>query len=314
MRTTGWSTSTGRTSSFYAKRREAVVGKSMEEVLPPQIVEQRRELVRRALQGETGELQTTGVRTDGSTFDLELRFVPFEHSGKPHVLAIGRDITERKRAENALRASEAQYRAIFEAATDSLQLLDAQCRVVDVNPAYERMYGKRRDDVVGKGLADLVPAVFRKERLALVQRALEGSVAELQSTGFRGDGTPFELEVRVIPFRQRGELHVLGIARDITERKRAEKAMRASEEQYRAIFNASADALVLRDADFRIVDVNATYERMSGWTRDEVLGLDRVVANPDDVARTIRALHKDAVAGAADRARGAADSARWRPL
>ncbi len=68
--------------------------------------------------------------------------------------------------------------------------------------------------------------------------------------------------------------------------------MRASEEQYRAIFNASADALVLRDAGFRIVDVNATYERLSGWTRDEVIGLDRVVANPDDVARTIQALHK----------------------
>ncbi len=283
---------------FYAKRREAVVGKTMEEVLPPQIVHQRRELVRRALQGETSELQTTGVRRDGSTFDLELRFVPFEHGGKPHVLAIGRDITERKRAENALRASEAQYRAIFEAATDSLQLLDAQCRVVDVNPAYERMYGKRREEVVGKGLSDLVPAPFRKERLALVQHALEGDAAELQTTGFRGDGTPFELEVRVIPFRHRGELHVLGIARDITERKRTEEAMRASEEQYRAIFNASADALVLRDADFRIVDVNATYERLSGWTRDEVLGLDRVVANPEDVARTIQALHKDAVAGA----------------
>ncbi len=166
-----------------------------------------------------------------------------------------------------------------------------------MNPAYERMYGKRRDEVIGKTLTQLVPAPLRQERRALVERALAGEAAELLTTGFRGDGTPFDLEVRVIPFRHRGEPHVLGIARDITGRKKAEEAMRASEEQYRAIFNASADALVLRDADFRIVDVNATYERMSGWTRDEVLGMDRVVANPAEVAPTIRALHERALAG-----------------
>ena len=199
--------------------------------------------------------------------------------------------------EEALRASEEQYRAIFAAATDSLQLLDAQHRVVDVNPAYERMYGKRREEVIGKTLDELVPAPFREERRALVGRALAGGAAELLTTGFRGDGTPFDLEVRVIPFQHRGALHVLGIARDITARKRTEELMRASEKQYRAIFNASADALVLRDADFRIVDVNATYERMSGWTRDEVLGIDHVIANPTDVAPTIRAQHSRALNG-----------------
>ncbi|HQR20935.1 MAG TPA: PAS domain S-box protein [Burkholderiaceae bacterium] len=234
---------------------------------------------------------------DGHLMWNEVTLKRAEIAGQPRVLAFVRDVTERKQAEEALRASEEQYRAIFEAAADSLQLLDAQHRVVDVNPAYERMYGKRREDVVGKTLTDLVPAPLREERRALVERALAGETAELLSTGFRGDGTPFDLEVRVIPFQHRGKPHVLGIARDITGRRRAEEAMRASEEQYRAIFNASADALVLRDADFRIVDVNATYERMSGWKRSEVLGIDRVVANPADVAPTIRTLHARALGG-----------------
>jgi PAS domain S-box-containing protein len=236
---------------------------------------------------------------DGHLIWNEVTLKRAEIAGEPRVLAFVRDITERKRAEEALRASEGQYRAIFEAAADSLQLLDAQHRVVDVNPAYERMYGKRRHEVIGKTLTELVPAALQEERRALVERALAGETAELVTTGLRGDGTPFDLEVRVIPFRHRGERHVLGIARDITGRRRAEEAMRASEEQYRAIFNASADALVLRDAGFRIVDVNATYERMSGWTREEVLGLDRVVANPADVAPMIRAQHARALAGEA---------------
>jgi PAS domain S-box-containing protein len=405
---------------MYLKRRDDVVGKRIEELIAPHLVESRLELVRRGLRGEGGELQSPGYRSDGSTFELELRTIPVEHHGQPHVLAIGRDITERKRSENALRASEAQYRAIFEAATDALQLLDARHRVVDVNRAYERMYGKRREDVIGKGIEELVPAAFRAERMALVDRALAGEMAELQSTGFREDGTPFDMEVRCIPFEHRGERHVLGIARDITgrrraedalrasearyrmlfemessavmlvdadtlqlvdvnlaavqtygytreellkmtaadlsdepeatsesirgghgalniplrwhrrkdgtkfpveitanrleldgrrivlatirditERKLAEQALRASEEQYRAIFNASADALVLRDAEFRIVDVNATYEAMSGFPRAMVLGVDHVIANPPEVAETIRALHQRALAGEA---------------
>jgi PAS domain S-box-containing protein len=405
-------------TAMYGYTREEIVGSTFGDRLPTLDVARRIRMMQRALEGETGHLETRTIRKNGEAFDVEIRYLPILHRGEPHVLAIARDITERREREKALRASEAQYRAIFEAATDSLQLLDARHRVVDVNPAYERMYGKLRENVVGKGLDELVPAAFRAERLALVERALAGEIAELQSTGFRGDGTPFDLEVRCIPFEHHGELHVLGIARDITERKRAEQALRASEaryrtlfemesaavvlvdvdtlqlvdvnlaavqmygrtreellqltakdlsaepeatvpsiregggalniplrwhrrrdgsrfpveitanrleldgrqivlatirditerkraeqalrdseEQYRAIFNASADALVLRDAGFRIVDVNATYEAMSGFTRDLVLGQDRVIANPPEVAERIRALHARALAG-----------------
>jgi PAS domain S-box-containing protein len=264
---------------------------------PPYVLDTAIGHLEAAKRGEVARFEWHRRSRDGSLHWDEVVLKAAEIGGQRRVLAITREISDRKRAELALRASEEQYRAMFEAATDSLQLLDAQHRVVDVNPAYERMYGKRRDEVIGRTLTELVPARLRQERRALVERALAGEAAELLTTGFRGDGTPFDLEVRVIPFQHRGELHVLGIARDITGRKKAEEAMRASEEQYRAIFNASADALVLRDADFRIVDVNATYERMSGWSRDEVLGLNRVVANPADVAPRIQALHERALAG-----------------
>ena len=94
-----------------------------------------------------------------------------------------------------------------------------------------------------------------------------------------------------------GMPHVLYVGRDISERKRAEERLRTSEEQYRAIFNAAADALVLRDAEFRIVDVNPAYESLSGYSRDEVVGLDRVVANPPEIERQMKELHRGALAG-----------------
>jgi len=257
---------------LYGFAREEVIGATLDSRMPPDGVARRVACIRAALRGQEGVLETETLGKDGQSFFVELRYLPITHTGKPHVLAIARDITERKAAEAALRASEEQYRTIFEVATDSLQLLDAQCRVVDVNPAYERMYGRRRSDVVGKGLDDLVPEPFRAERLALVRRALAGEVAEVQTQGVRSDGTVFDLEVRTIPFQHRGQPHVLGIARDITERKRAEERLRASEEQYRAIFAASADAMVLRDEQMRVVDVNPAFLALVQRPREDIVG------------------------------------------
>jgi PAS domain S-box-containing protein len=133
--------------------------------------------------------------------------------------------------------------------------------------------------------------------LDMHRRVIAGEHVRFETAALRRDGTRLDVEVRCVPIQYRGAPHLLAIARDITERKRSEDALRLNEEQYRAIFNASADALVLRDAEFRIVDVNAAYAAMSGYAREEVLGADHVVANPREVDGEIKALHREALAG-----------------
>ena len=114
----------------------------------------------------------------------------------------------------------------------------------------------------------------------------------------RRDGQRYDLELRGVPIQHRGQPHVLYIGRDITQAKRAERALRDSEEQYRAIFNASADALVLRDADYRAVEVNPAYTTMSGYTREEVMAADHVLTQADPAVRARhRAQHELALAG-----------------
>jgi PAS domain S-box-containing protein len=283
---------------LYGWAREEVIGRSYE--LPPfspEYAQPRLDLVRRALAGESCHAELLALRRDGTTVLTEVHAIPFRHLGQPHVLAIARDITERKEVEEALRASEEQYRSIFQAATDSLQLLDAEHRVVDVNPAYERMYGRRRDEMIGKTLDELVPEPLRDERRTLVSRALKGEVAELQTVGYRSDGAVFDLEVRVIPFQHRGQPHVLGIARDITERKRNELALRSSEEQYRSIFNASVDGMMLKDAQHRIVDVNAAFLAMHGYQREDMLGRRLSEFVPDELQARCDALLPGIIAG-----------------
>ena len=279
--------------------REDLIGKKRWAFLPPEMDAHGWELHRRVISGEPIQHETVGVRKDGIRFDVEVRSVPIQYRGRPHVLAMGRDITARRLAEEALRASEEQYRAIFNASDDALVLWNSELKRVDCNPAYEKIYGFTREEVIAETYPEHFPPEYVERRRELARRTLDGEPCHVELESLRKNGERFFAEVRTIPIRHRGEPHVLAIARDITERKRAEEAFRASEAQYRAIFNATADALVLRDADFRIVDVNPAYEAMSGFKREEVLGADRVIAHPQRVNVSLVELHQRVLAGEA---------------
>jgi PAS domain S-box-containing protein len=277
---------------------EEMIGTDRVTTLSLRDAEFARELHRRALAGEAVRIESKAMRKDGTLLDCEVHGVPMSYGGKPHVLYIGRDITARKGAEEALRGSEEQYRAIFNASADALVLRDAEFRIMDINPAYEAMSGKTRAEVVGQTALTVSARDVTEDRVKLHAVALGGKPVQFETDGRRPDGTPFVLEVRGVPMSYGGKPHVLYIGRDITEGKLAERALRASEEQYRAIFNATTDALVLRDAEFRIVDVNTAYEAMSGRKREQVIGLrDLTLTRNSAVSAHRPDLHREAIGG-----------------
>ncbi|MGD9953483.1 MAG: PAS domain S-box protein, partial [Burkholderiales bacterium] len=281
------------------RRRADALGQVGLTISGDENLEERRALHARALAGEAVRFEAEGRQADGRAFVLEVRGLPIAYGGRPHVLYIGRDVTEAKTAERALRASEEQYRAIFTAAADAFVLRDAQFRVVDLNPAYEALAGVRREQVLGETQPLVKFIESEQERLALHRRVLAGETVRLEVDSERRDGSRFRLELQAVPMQYGGEPHVLYVARNITERKQAEEALRASWEQYRSIFNASADSLVLRDEEFRIVDVNPAYEAMSGRGRAEAMGRKDVTMSDPALAGRIRELHARALAGEA---------------
>ena len=179
----------------------------------------------------------------------------------------------RATAELEHSAGEARYRAIFNAVADSLVLRDADFQVVDVNPAYEKMSGRTRAEALGRSDLTMSPPELTERVRAMHARAIAGEPVMFEALARRKNGERFDIETRGVPIQHEGRPHVLYIGRDITARKSAELILRSSEEQYRAIFNAATDALVLRDAAFRIVDVNPAYEALSGYQRSEVIGV-----------------------------------------
>ena len=278
-------------------RRDEVLGVDLLTVIPQEMREPLFALHRRAIAGEPIQFEAPATTGAGKPAQVEVRGVPMMHQGRPHVLYIGRDITDRKAQEVRLRSSEEQYRAIFNATADALVLRDADFRIVDVNPAYEAISGHRREDVVG--LTELTMRVpeRNRDRDEVHRRALAGETVVLETEAIRGDGTRFLIEVHAVPMAYKGRPHVLYVGRDITGRKMQEERLRANEEQYRAIFNAIDEAIVLRDADFRVVDVNHAYELMSGYLREEVVGAGTLTFSSADKHEERLALHRRALAG-----------------
>ncbi|MCU0804830.1 MAG: PAS domain S-box protein [Burkholderiales bacterium] len=279
------------------RRREEVVGVDTLTLTAHDDPAKRRELHAVALAGRPIHFETEARRGDGTPFVIEVRGVPMSDRGRPHVLYMGRDVTENRLAERALRASEEQYRAIFTASADGIVLRDAQFRVVDINPAALAMVGKSRAEVIGRDRMVVVAETERERVRAMHRRVLAGASIRYEVEGVGADGRRMDLEIRLVPMQHQGLPHVLAIARDLTELRAVAEALRVSGEQYRAIFDAAVDALVLRDETFRIVDVNPAYEAMTGYSLAEVAGADYVVANPPEVDQRVKALHRRALAG-----------------
>ena len=183
-------------------------------------------------------------------------------------LAIASDIARRKRADEALRASEASYRAIFDAAEDAIFVHDiATGAIVDANAKACAAFGYTRDEFFALAIGALGSGeapYTSEDAMQLVARVASGEPLHTEWHSRNKDGSLRWHEVFGKRVTIGGRERILSLARDITSRKAAEAALRASEEQYRSMFNASIDGLALWTADGELVDTNPALRRIYG--------------------------------------------------
>jgi PAS domain S-box-containing protein len=184
---------------------------------------------------------------------------------------------EREHTDVALRASEASYRAIFETSEDAIFVHDLDTgAILDVNQKACEVYGYSCEEMrkldIG-AISSGIPPYTQEDAVKLIARAVAGERMQFEWHRKSRDGSLHWDEVFVKRASIGGTDRILAFTREITERKQAEEQLRASEEQYRAIFNASSDALMLWDTDGRIVDTNRATWVLGGYSQEEFMAV-----------------------------------------
>jgi PAS domain S-box-containing protein len=192
--------------------------------------------------------------------------------------AVGRDITSRRQAEEALLEITNTLQTLIQASPLAIIALDRNCRLKIWNPAATRFFGWSEAEMLGRSFTRVVPKKYHQEFKTMVAEEFRGITHTIQELRrHRQDGSFIYVSLWTAPLRNaRGEITLtMGIMADITARKQAEEALKASEENYRTIFNAVNDAIAVVDLEeIRFLDVNQKWSQMSGFSAEEAKHLD----------------------------------------
>ncbi len=247
-------------------------------------------LLARALAGETVPSPDIHYRLpqNGRSGWVSARYGPhLDAAGRIQgVIGLVREITDRRRMEEALRASEARHRALAESVSDALLSIDEGSRIVFVNRAVEELFGYTPAELLGRDLTMLMPEALRSAHREGLRSYVETGERRrpwegVELVGLRRDGTEFPIEVSFGEFRTDEGRQFVGVIRDLTDRRRATDALRESEEKFRTIADTLPCAVYIYQ-DGRFPFANPSLTAITGYTREE---LERIsfwdVIHPD---------------------------------
>ncbi|KNZ70534.1 signal transduction histidine kinase, nitrogen specific, NtrB [Thermincola ferriacetica] len=190
------------------------------------------------------------------------------------------DITERKKAEEALRKSEAKFKSYINQSIDGIHIVDNEGRYLEVNPAGCAMLGYTEDEMLHMTIADII-ASGQTDGFEHFKKLMETGESKGEITARRKDGTEITVEIHAVSL---GGGRNMGVVRDITDRKRAEALLQASEERFRQAFNYAPIGMALVSLDGGFLKVNKSLCEILGYTEQEMLSMRfQDITHPEDL-------------------------------
>lgn len=241
-------------------------------------------------------IETKHRTKDGRIIPVEIMANYLSFGGKELDCAFARDISERKRQEQALVESEANYRSLFDSSTDGIFILDLDGNFIDANKtAYDRL-GYSREEFLSLNIRELDHPSFIPQVPERFKQIREHGVAVFESGHLRKDGSimPVEVNSRLLEYKEK--LVYFSVIRDITDRKRAEEALQASEERFRSLVESTSDWVWEVDQKGVYTYVSPQIRNLLGYAPEEMIGKTPFDLMPNNEAQRISEVFKSYVA------------------
>lgn len=201
------------------------------------------------------------------------------------VRGIFRDVTERRRAEQAILQEKARFEQLFENVPAGIVLTDESERIIRINKTFEQMFGYSLQEVAGKSINHVViPDELRPEGDRYSQQILNGECVHVEALRRRKDGTLLYVELYGVPIMAQGQsLGMFAMYVDISERKRAEEAILLEKARFEQLFENAPIGIILADSNEHILHANGVFQQMFGYSLPELRGrtINETIVPPD---------------------------------
>ena len=254
---------------LYGYTCDEIVGRPLSVLVPPGRAAEAREQLDRVRRGDRVEpFESERLAKGGGIVDVSLTTFAVRTSGGDVVggASIAKDITERRRADEALRRSEERTRGIIDSARDAFVGMDSSGCITDWNQSAEVAFGWSRDEAIGRPLAEtIVPPRYRDAEETALGRLFAGQQrmgGRVEISGLHRDGHEFPIEVAIWRVGTDTDQHYSAFIQDITERKRAERELQHTLSLLGATLESTADGILVVDPHGVISSFNGKFAEM----------------------------------------------------
>ena len=265
---------------FFDREKSYILGRTDMELMPAEAARACQASDRQAIREKRVVLTVEPV---GDRFYETYKFPLITDGQTTGVGGIVRDITERKRAEESLREVESHYRMLFEHAPDGIVIIDSVSgRFVEFNEMAHRQLGYPREEFAGLNISDIEAVDNPEEILKRLKTILREGRDDFETVHRTRQGELRNIHVTAQVAEMSGQTVYYCVLHDITSQKRAEDALRTSEEKYRSIFEGATEGIYQTTPDGKCLSMNPAFARMFGYESPE-----QMIASVTDIGRQL---------------------------